>query len=99
MDAFRHILVVVDPADEQHKAINRALHMARLSDARLTLFLSIYDFSYEMTTMLSREERDTMRANLIADRKAWLTDVLTMIRLKSEWILRWSGIIVHSRPL
>ena len=30
MDAFRHILVVVDPADEQHKAINRAMHMAKL---------------------------------------------------------------------
>lgn len=96
MDAFRHILVVVDPADEQHKAINRALHMARLSDARLTLFLSIYDFSYEMTTMLSREERDTMRANLIADRKAWLTDVLadydtTEVRMDIE-------VVWHNRP-
>lgn len=96
MDAFRHVLVVVDPADEQHKAINRALHMARLSDARLTLFLSIYDFSYEMTTMLSREERDTMRANLIADRKAWLTDVLaeydtTEVRLDID-------VVWHNRP-
>ena len=96
MDAFRHILVVVDPADEQHKAINRAMHMAKLSDARLTLFLSIYDFSYEMTTMLSREERDNMRANLIADRKAWLTDLLTHydtteVRLDIQ-------VVWHNRP-
>ena len=96
MDAFRHVLVVVDPADERHKAINRALHMAKLSDARLTLFLSIYDFSYEMTTMLSRDERDTMRANLIADRKAWLTDVLadydtTEVRIDIE-------VVWHNRP-
>ncbi|MGM0482066.1 MAG: universal stress protein UspE [Pseudomonadota bacterium] len=96
MDTFRHLLVVVDPADEHHKAINRALHMARLSDARLTLFLSIYDFSYEMTTMLSRKERDTMRANLIADRKAWLTDLLTAydtvdVRIDME-------VVWHNRP-
>ncbi|WP_404403040.1 universal stress protein UspE [Idiomarina seosinensis] len=96
MDAFRHVLVVVDPADEHNKAINRALHMARLSDARLTLFLSIYDFSYEMTTMLSSEERDTMRANLIADRKAWLTDLLagydtTDIRIDID-------VVWHNRP-
>ncbi|MGM0525436.1 MAG: universal stress protein UspE [Pseudomonadota bacterium] len=96
MDAFRHVLVVVDPADEQHKAINRALHMARLSDARLTLFLSIYDFSYEMTTMLSSEERDTMRANLIADRKAWLTDLLAdydTVDVRIDLEVVW-----HNRP-
>lgn len=96
MDAFRHVLVVVDPADEQHKAINRALHMARLSDARLTLFLSIYDFSYEMTTMLSSEERDTMRANLIADRKAWLTDLLAdydTVDIRIDLEVVW-----HNRP-
>ncbi|RUO77585.1 universal stress protein UspE [Idiomarina seosinensis] len=96
MDAFRHVLVVVDPADEQHKAINRALHMARLSDARLTLFLSIYDFSYEMTTMLSSDERDTMRANLIADRKAWLTDLLAdydTVDVRIDLEVVW-----HNRP-
>lgn len=96
MDAFRHVLVVVDPADERHKALNRALHMAKLSDARLTLFLSIYDFSYEMTTMLSSEERDTMRSNLIADRKAWLTDLLadydtTEVRIDIQ-------VVWHNRP-
>lgn len=44
MDAFRHILVVIDAADEQHKALKRAIHMARLSDARLTLFCLFMTF-------------------------------------------------------
>ena len=96
MDAFRHILVVIDAADEQHKALKRALHMARLSDARLTLFLSIYDFSYEMTTMLSSEERDVMRSNLIADRRAWLTDVLSEFDTDSVRID--IDVVWHNRP-
>ena len=96
MDAFRHILVVIDAADEQHKALKRALRMARLSDARLTLFLSIYDFSYEMTTMLSSEERDVMRSNLIADRRAWLTDVLSEFDTDSVRID--IDVVWHNRP-
>ena len=76
MERFKRILVVVDPADEEHKAINRSLHIARLTQAKISLLLSIFDFSYEMTTMLSRDERDTMRTNLIADRRAWIADLL-----------------------
>ena len=53
MERFKRILVVVDPADEEHKAINRSLHIGRLTQAKISLLLSIYDFSYEMTTMLS----------------------------------------------
>jgi len=101
MNSFNKLLVVLDPADEQHKALKRALHMVRLNpDCKLTLFLSIYDFSYEMTTMLSSEERDIMRSNLIADRKAWIDDLLSEFDTDTMQIeKRLSGITVLLKPL
>lgn len=96
METFRHALVVIDPADEQHKALKRALHIAKLSHAKLTLFLSIYDFSYEMTTMLSGDERDVMRANLISDRKTWLADVLSAFDTTGVDID--THVVWHNRP-
>ena len=97
MNSFNKLLVVLDPADEQHKALKRALHMARLNpDCKLTLFLSIYDFSYEMTTMLSSEERDIMRSNLIADRKAWIDDLLSEFDTENMEIEK--EVVWHNRP-
>lgn len=97
MNSFNKLLVVLDPADEHHKALKRALHMARLNpDCKLTLFLSIYDFSYEMTTMLSSEERDIMRSNLIADRKAWIDDLLSEFDIENIQIEK--EVVWHNRP-
>lgn len=76
MSCVKNILVVLDPDKQQQKALNRALHLARISKASITLMLSIYDFSYEMTTMLAAEERNTMRDSLINDRKVWIDDLL-----------------------
>ncbi|KFZ29703.1 universal stress protein UspE [Pseudidiomarina atlantica] len=76
MSCVNNILVVLDPDKEQQKALNRALHLARISQASLTLLLSIYDFSYEMTTMLAADERSTMRDSLINDRRVWIEDLL-----------------------
>ena len=73
---YSRLLVVLDPLEEQQKALSRAIKLARLEQAALTLFVSIYDFSYEMTTMLSGEERENMRAALIAERQEWVQDLL-----------------------
>lgn len=101
MSCVRNILVVMDPHTTQQKALNRALQLARISQqqgspARLTLLLSIYDFAYEMTTMLAAAERDAMRDSLIKDRQSWLQDLLEdyatdglRIELKVLW---------HNRP-
>ncbi|RUO36512.1 universal stress protein UspE [Aliidiomarina sanyensis] len=73
---FQKLLVVLEPAEETQKALARALHIARLQPAKLTLFVSIYDFAYEMTTMLSGEEREQMRQSLIRDQEAWVKSCL-----------------------
>ncbi len=70
------ILAVIDPDDEQHKALSRAEELATKTGAQITAFMSIYDFSYDMTTMLSVEERESMRQAVVDDRSQWLTDLL-----------------------
>lgn len=74
---YQRLLVVLDPHQEQQNALARAIRLARMEQASLTLFVSIYDFSYEMTTMLSGQERENMRAALVEERKAWVDELLT----------------------
>lgn len=76
MSCVNKILVVLDPNATEQKALNRALHLAHRSAASVTIMLSIYDFSYEMTTMLAATERDAMRNSLLNDRKVWIADLL-----------------------
>lgn len=93
---FQHLLVVLDPNQEEQKALSRALHLARLQPARLTVFLSIYDFAYEMTTMLSGEEREQMRQSLVADREQWIQECLEKFDVSQHRIeicVQW-----HHRP-
>ncbi|MEH8020851.1 universal stress protein UspE [Rheinheimera metallidurans] len=71
MSIYNNILVVLDPSVETQKALNRAIELVRLQGGKLTAFLAVYDFSYEMTTMLSGDERETMRQAVIKDRELW----------------------------
>ena len=93
MSQFSNFLVVADPTVEEQKALARAKELISKHPAKLTLFLSIYDFSYEMTTMLSPEERDSMKAAVIQDREAWLQDQLAAIQLEADVKVVW-----HNRP-
>ena len=54
MDKIKRILAVVDPTVEQQQSLSRSIELARKSGAHITAFLSIYDFSYEMTTTQCR---------------------------------------------
>ncbi|MGB1262615.1 MAG: universal stress protein UspE [Cognaticolwellia sp.] len=76
MEKYQKILAVVDPTTEDQKAVKRAIELARKTCASITAFLTIYDFSYEMTTMLSSDEREAMRQSVINDRKQWLESLL-----------------------
>lgn len=60
MTKYRKILVVADPNKDKQPALARAIQLVEKnkSPAVITFFLAIYDFSYEMTSMLSGDERD-----------------------------------------
>ncbi len=102
MTVFNNVLVVLDPTDNQQKALSRALELARKQPCKLTTFMSVYDFSYEMTTMLSGDERESMRQAVIHDRELWVNELISgardqgiAIELKVVWHNRPFEAIVH----
>lgn len=96
MATYQDVLVVLDPSTEQQKALARAIELAEHTACKLTAFLSIYDFSYEMTTMLSGEERESMRQAVITDREIWIQELLQQARNKS--IACSVKVVWHNRP-
>ena len=96
MDHFQNILVVIDPTTDDQKALKRAIELASKTQSTLTAFLSIFDFSYEMTTMLSSEEREAMRQSVIKDREQWLADLAK--NMPHQGINIQYKVIWHNRP-
>lgn len=76
MENIKSILAVIDPAEEEQKSLLRAVELALKTNAEITAFLNIYDFSYDMTTMLSVDEREMMRQAVVDDRMEWLAAVI-----------------------
>ena len=96
MEKYKKILTVIDPATDDQKALKRSIELARHTHGEITAFLTIYDFSYEMTTMLSGEEREAMRQSMINDRMQWLEEKIAEV--DHENITVNTCIIWHNRP-
>ncbi len=57
---------VIDPNQDDQPALRRAIYFASAVGGKIKrTFLPIYDFSYEMTTLLSPDERTAMRQGVI----------------------------------
>lgn len=100
MNTYQNILVVIDPTTNDQKALKRAIDLAVSIDAsgnkvNVTAFLSIFDFSYEMTTILSSDERDVMRQSVIKDKELWLTDIINDLNPEIQIT---SQVVWHNRP-
>ena len=102
MDIYQNILVVIDPTTDEQKALKRAIELASKvtiskpeHQINITAFFSIFDFSYEMTTILSSGERDSMRQLVIKEKQQWLDDIISAvdapINIKSK-------VVWHNRP-
>lgn len=97
MIKYQNILVIIDPNMEAQPALYRAAEVARLQEqAVVKVFMTIYDFSYEITSILSVEERDEMREGVIAQRKAWLSDLIQPYQ--DEGLDMQIKVVWHSRP-
>jgi universal stress protein E len=100
---YNKILAVIEPGSEQQKSLSRAAEIARIDGATITALLTIYDFSYEMTTMLSMDERQNMRQAVIDDRSHWLKNLVdqhftfkdVQIDIKIVWHNRPYESIIH----
>jgi universal stress protein E len=94
MNTIKRILVVIDPTKDQQHGLSRSIELAKKSGATITAFMTVYDFSYEMTTMLSGDEREAMRNAVIKDRELWLQDLISpYIDLNITTQVLW-----HNRP-
>ncbi|KMT66425.1 universal stress protein UspE [Catenovulum maritimum] len=96
MKAINKILVAIDPSTEAQKSLNRAAELASRTGASVTALLVIYDFSYEMTTMLSSDERNLMRQAVIAEQSTWLEKILEPYQASVNQIE--AKVIWHNRP-
>ncbi|MEP1384130.1 MAG: universal stress protein UspE [Paraglaciecola sp.] len=94
---YDKILAVIEADSAQHKSLSRALEIARMNQASITAFLCIYDFSYEMTTMLSMDERENMRQAVVDDRTDWLKNLVAKT-IGREFIDIDIKIVWHNRP-
>ncbi len=65
MAKYQSMLVVIDPNQDDQPALRRAVYLHQRIGGRIKAFLPIYDFSYEMTTLLSPDERTAMRRALL----------------------------------
>jgi universal stress protein E len=100
METYQNILVIIDPTTEEQKALKRAIDLATSISAsgnkvNVSAFLSIFDFSYEMTTILSSDERDVMRQSVIKDKELWLEGIISDL---CPDITITSQVVWHNRP-
>ncbi|WP_133406783.1 universal stress protein UspE [Parashewanella tropica] len=96
MHKFKSLLVVIDPTTEHQIALERAIELAKQNNSKITVFHSVFDLSYEMTSILSIEERDAMRNGVIEQRRAWLNDLIDTY--PTDGIEISKEVIWHNRP-
>jgi len=96
MKKYQNILTVIDPTTEDQKALKRSIELAQHTNASITVFLSIFDFSYEMTTMLSSDERESMRQTVIDDRYKWINNIIE--QLNTDPLKINTKVVWHNRP-
>lgn len=99
MTQYTNLLVAIDPELQTQPALERAIAIANRADVpvNITLFLVIYDFSYEMTSMLSAEERQEMQDGVVRQRQEWLSDLVDKQKHRDD--IDWNLLVVwHHRP-
>ncbi|MFD0966282.1 universal stress protein UspE [Seminibacterium arietis] len=70
---FNNILVVLNPENEKQYALARAVRLVKEQKSetkvKITTFMAVYDLSYEMSALLSSEERENMHKGVIEQRQ------------------------------
>lgn len=69
---YQNILVAIDPEQDDQPALRRAVYLNQRFKGKIKAFLPIYDFSYEITTLLSPDERTSMRKSVLSQRTEWI---------------------------
>lgn len=92
MITYDTILAVIDNNVDTQPALSRALELAEKTDATVIALLVVYDFSYEMTTMLSKNEREAMRDAVLNDQRNWLNEEIRRYTKRPvEVVIKWQS--------
>ncbi|MDX2320973.1 MAG: universal stress protein UspE [Moritella sp.] len=96
MNKYKNILVVADPVNTPQVALSRALYLAsQQDDVSISLLLVIYDLSYELTSLFSSDERESMQDAIVFEEQKSFTAQLEQDypNAKINLTLVW-----HKRP-
>ncbi len=81
MRKYKNILVIVESQQENQLALQRAMEIARFSpDSKITAFLVIYDFSYDLSAVLSVQEQVNMKNGILQTNEEWLNKQLDLYK-------------------
>lgn len=75
MKNFQKILVIIDPKAAQQFAVQRAVQLAQRTGAALHLFLGVYDLACELTSLISKSEKENIKTAVIGLKKKWLDEL------------------------
>lgn len=78
MEHYHRILVVADNDSTEQPALIRAFEIAKAipSPVKITFISVIYEIAYEVTSMLSQQDKDSMRTSMINQTKTELSALL-----------------------
>ena len=91
MFTCKKILVVIDPTHEENYSLHRALHIAHKTGAKIVALACIYDKSYDMTALLTSDERFNMKAAMLEQAKLKLEALVrelnceTIVEVATLW--------------
>ena len=94
---FNNILVVLNPENDKQYALARAVRLVKEQKSevpvKITVFLAAYDLSYEISALLSAEEREEMHRGVIAQRQK---EIQPYLEKYADPIIEFRPIVVWS---
>ena len=88
----KRILAVVDAERDNQPALSRAYELASKTGASVTAMMVAYDLSYDMTTMLSPDEREAMRDAVTKEHAKWLaTHLQEQGFTETDIVVEWNN--------
>lgn len=89
---YKHILAVVELERDTQPALSRAQEISDKTGATITAMLVVYDLSYDMTTMLSPDEREAMKDAVTKEHASWLSEHLRQLGFSHiDIVVQWNN--------
>lgn len=91
MFSCKNILAVIDPNSDTQTSLIRALHIAKETGAKIVALTCIYDKSFDMTAVLTSDERYNMKEAMMSHAKEQQSALLANIDNKEtiELVVTW----------